>query len=126
MCGARFHCVVWSEERIDVGRLISLAGAATSIILFIIDSYVCRDKLTFVETKPVFCRDKSMLVATKTCLSRKKEGNFFVSIKICLSRQKYRGKRRVLSRERRVCGDKDVFVATIRHDKNNTGSRSRQ
>ena len=32
--------MVWSEERDDVGRLISLAGAATSIILFIIDNYV--------------------------------------------------------------------------------------
>ena len=109
MCGAQFHCVAWSEERNDVGRLISLAGAATSIILFIIDNYVCRDKLTFVATKVCLLRQK------RVCREKSKPIFFVcVSIKICLSRQKVgreKKKKKKNAAKDVFCREKDVFVA---------------
>ena len=63
--------------------VLSMAGAATSII--------------FVVTKHVFCHDKNMLVATSLLLSR--QIRVFVTTKVCLQQQK-------------ACCDRSTFVAT--------------
>ena len=101
---------------------LSLAGAATSIILsrenacrdkhiFVATNvlsrqvYFCRDKHVFVATKHVFCRDKSMLVARKPsspqiCVCHGK--HTFVATKIILvavfaiARSLITGRRRVI------------------------------
>ena len=44
------------KVRVPRVGIISLAGAATSIIFVAIKG--CRDKYVFVATKDVFCRDK--------------------------------------------------------------------
>ena len=96
--------------------MVSLVGAATSIIFVATEVY--HDKHMFVVTKHVFCHDKSMLVATKLCFSRQ---NIFFATKL-LAQQ-------VLN----VCPSKS-FVATsllllwqtrVCHDKTHLLSRQK-
>ena len=89
--------------------LVSLAGAATSIIrvcrdrsMLAVRKYYCRDKHVFEATKDLsrqayFCRDKSMFCLDKHVLLLSLQ--IFVATKICLSR-------------RRFCRDEHTFVAT--------------
>ena len=121
----------WLFRRLELNGIsvVSLAGAATSMIFDATKHVFCRDKSMFVATKVCLsrqkyaCRDKSMLVATKVCLSRQKyacrDKSMFVATKVCLSRQKYacRDKNMLvatkvcLSRQKYACRDKHVFVS---------------
>ena len=76
--------------------LLSLTGAATSII-FSREIRVCREK-------KYACRNKIMSVATNICRDKS-----FVATNIILSRQKHTfvATRRVVTRETRVCRDKN-------------------
>ena len=55
----------------EPSALLSLAGAATSIIFVVTKYGFCRDKGMRVATKDMFCRGKHVFVATKL-LSRQK------------------------------------------------------
>ena len=114
--------------------LLSLAGAATSII-FVATKFFWGLDNVFVATKQVFCRDKSMVVATKllskqNIFSLSRQNMSFVAIKLwkyhfcpdksfvatnmCLSRQMFVGTNVILSRQTRVCRDKNYTCGSSR------------
>ena len=101
----RIRCLV-SETR--PACLLSLAGAATSIIFFATNIILSRQKSCFVETK-YFCHDKHNFVTTNIVLSRPKDV-FCHDKHVCRDKHAFVATK-VLSRQTRVCRNKS-FVAT--------------
>ena len=77
--GRQAPCV--RRQRCETG-IVSLAGAATSIIFVATDT-------CFVATKHVFCRDERMHAATKTKYVFCRDKHVFVATKESLSRQMF-------------------------------------
>ena len=91
---------------------IWLAGGATSIIFWSRQTRFCRDKTRLLSRQKYACRRGKKIVARKSCLSRQKsfrdKNITTLSSNHCLHSS---FKRRVLSRQTRVCRNK-TFVAT--------------
>ena len=86
----KFSC--WATFHISWSSLLSLAGAATSIIFVMTKDVLCQNK-TFVVTnvsllQQKFCRNKNMFVATKV-LSRQAYFCRDQTRHTCLSRQNF-------------------------------------
>ena len=81
--------------------VLSLAGAATSIIFVVTKHAFCHDKNMLVATNMHFCHNKSMLVATKSMLPQN-----YVCCDKYLLQQKFCHDRNTLSRQM-FCHNKD-------------------
>ena len=139
--GGSYHKYYFCREKSFVAANTFLSGQKTCFVAIkvCLSRHISVNLTSFVATKNMFVttnatkhfyfRDKSMIIATDTCLSRQNiicRDKTFVSTKIfyrdkhnfvateVFSRQAYfcRDKRRILSSQRRVCRDKEVFVAT--------------
>ena len=95
------HLHFWQNHR---GLLLSLAGAATSIIFVAKNTCLSRQKTRLLPRQKYACRDKPF-VATNICRNK----HNFVATNVWLSRQKYFVATNVSSPQTRLCLS---FVAT--------------
>ena len=95
-----------SAQKLMVDILLSLAGAATSIIFVATKHVFCRDKIRFVATK-LFFHDKTF-VRTNICFVATKNKHTFVATNTSLSRQA------CLCRSKHICRDKNDTCGSSR------------